>query len=120
MASSPATSFTRLSITAAGFFNIARARAMFSYAVSVSSRLKSWKINPSFVRLNFESSFAFMRVMSVPSMNIWPEVTVSIVEMQLSMVVLPLPEAPIMPVNSPAGTSKLTPFTALVTLPFPP
>ena len=42
------------------------------------------------------------------------------VEMQLSRVVLPEPEAPIMPTNSPWRTEKLTSSMARVTLPFDP
>ena len=44
--------------------------------------------------------------MSSPPTNICPLVTLSIVEIQLSKVVFPLPEAPIMATNSPSSTSN--------------
>ena len=45
-----------------------------------------------------------------------PALPVSMVEMQLSRVVFPLPDAPMMAINSPSSTSKLTRSSALVTL----
>ena len=54
--------------------------------------------------------------MLTPSSRIFPALMVSMVEMQLSKVVFPLPDAPMMARNSPASTSKLTRSRALVTL----
>ena len=54
--------------------------------------------------------------MLTPSSRILPALMVSMVEMQLSNVVLPEPDAPMMARNSPASTLKLTRFSALVTL----
>ena len=54
--------------------------------------------------------------MSVSSRKICPAVTRSMVEIQLRRVVLPLPEAPIMAVNSPFSTEKEMSFTAFVRL----
>ena len=54
--------------------------------------------------------------MSFPFIIIFPVVTVSIVEMQLSSVVLPLPLGPIIPTNSPSSTFKLILSMAFVTL----
>ena len=48
---------------------------------------------------------------------IFPLVTVSMVEMQLSRVVLPEPEAPMIPKNSPFSTEKLMSSMARVTPP---
>ena len=45
----------------------------------------------------------------------WPLVTVSMVATQLSSVVLPEPEGPMMPTNSPGITSKLMSLMACVT-----
>ena len=44
----------------------------------------------------------------------WPALTVSMVEIQLSRVVLPEPEAPMIPKNSPSSTVKLMSRMALV------
>ena len=49
-------------------------------------------------------------------MIIFPSVTLSIVEIQLNNVVLPDPDAPIIPTNSPSATLKLIPSIALVKL----
>ena len=56
-----------------------------------------------------------MPVMSRPPTMMWPLVTESMVETQFRSVVLPEPEGPMMPTNSPAATSKLTPARAWVT-----
>ena len=90
------------------------ASAMFSMPLSVSSRLKSWKMKPSSSRRNFASARFDREVMSWPSTMIWPLVTLSMVETQFRSVVLPLPEGPMTPTNSPGATSKLTPSSACV------
>ena len=51
-----------------------------------------------------------------PSSRILPALTASMVGMQLRSVVLPLPDAPIMAMNSPSSTVKLMRSRALVTL----
>ena len=61
---------------------IERASEIFSCAVSVSSKLKSWKINPNFLRLKADSFFPRNSVISFPSTIICPLVTESIVDMQ--------------------------------------
>ena len=73
------------------------ARAMFSKAVRVSSRLQSWKIKPSRSRRKRVSSLPRSFVSSWPSTWMEPEVGRSMVEMQFNRVVLPEPEAPMMP-----------------------
>ena len=90
---------------------------MFSPMVRVSRRLKSWKMKPRFSRRNLASSLGRSRVMSCPSRRMAPALTVSMVEMQLSRVVLPEPEAPMIPKNSPFSTEKLMSSMARVTPP---
>ena len=89
---------------------------MFSSRVRVSSRLKSWNTKPSRSRRNRASSRSGSSAMFSPSSRMLPALTVSMVEMQLRSVVLPLPEAPMMAMNSPFATEKLTRSRALVTL----
>ena len=55
-----------------------------------------------------------MPVTSRPSTTIWPDVGRSMVEMQLSSVDLPEPDVPMIAMNSPVRTSKLTPSSAFV------
>ena len=81
-----ATSCTRVEISAEFTRAMVSGRAMFSRAVSVSSRLESWKIKPSSSRRNCESLACFMRVTSWPLMRIVPLVALSMVETQLSNV----------------------------------
>ena len=90
---------------------------MFSKAVRVSSRLQSWKIKPSRSRRNRVSSFPFSFVSSRPSTRMEPEVGLSMVDTQFKRVVLPEPEAPMMPTNSPGRTSKLRSLRAVVRFP---
>lgn len=97
-----------------------RAKAMFSNPVIVSKRLESWKMNPRSSRRNRASWRLFIPVMSRPPITMRPDVARSIVAMQLSSVVLPDPDGPMMATNSPDSTSKLTPASALVTASFDP
>ena len=62
----------------------------------------------------------FRAVRSVPSTVMVPPVDRSMVEMQFKRVVLPEPEAPMMPVNSPSSTVKLRSLRAWVRLPLAP
>ena len=112
-----AASCTRASISRAGIFWMVSASAMFSYAVSVSSRLESWKMKPSSSRLNRASSLPASDPTSRPPIWMLPLVGASMVARQLSSVDLPDPLGPMMPVNSPAATAKLTWSSACVTLP---
>ena len=89
---------------------------MFSSMVRVSSRLKSWNTKPSRSRRNLASSISDKSAALTPSRRIFPALMTSMVEMQLSRVVLPEPEGPMIARNSPASTSKLTRSSALVTL----
>ena len=73
-------------------------------------------MNPSSSLLNFSKVLPLSLVISFPFNNIFPVVTVSIVEIQFRSVVLPLPDAPIIPTKSPFSTLKLIPSIAFVTL----
>ena len=90
---------------------------MFSKPVSVSSRLQSWKMKPSLSRRKRDRAAPRSAVTSVPSTVMEPEVGASMVETQLSSVVFPEPEAPMMPTNSPGRTSKLRSLRAVVRFP---
>ena len=89
---------------------------MFSSIVRVSSRLKSWNTKPRRSRRNFANASSDRSAMLTPSSRILPALMVSMVEIQLSNVVLPEPDAPMIARNSPASTLKFTRSSALVTL----
>ena len=115
-----ATFLILLSILKKGTFWIDNAKAIFSYPVKVSRRLKSWKIKPnSSLRKLFKSS-PFNLVISVSPKKICPEVTLSIVEIQFNNVVFPLPLAPIIATNSFFATENDKPSRAFVKLDFVP
>ena len=90
-----------------------RARAMFSKAVRVSSRLQSWKMKPRRSRRNRVRALPRIRVSSCPSMTMEPEVGLSMVDTQFNKVVLPEPEGPMIPTYSPSWTDRDTPSRAL-------
>ena len=117
MPSVRAASRTRGSISRTGAFWMVSASAMFSYAVSVSSRFESWKMKPRSSRRNFASSLPASAVTSRPPTTMVPLDGLSMVARQFSSVDLPDPLGPMMPVNSPHATAKLTRSSACVTLP---
>ena len=117
ISSSPAACFTFFSTRPGAAPRMVRARAIFSKAVRVSSSWQSWKMNPSRSRRKRETSRGFRPVISRPSTKMRPAVGASMVDTQLSRVLFPLPEAPMMPTNSPFSTEKLTSSMARVTLP---
>ena len=90
---------------------------MFSSRVRVSRRLKSWNTKPKFSRRNWARSRGERSARLTPSSRMSPALTVSMVAMQLSRVVLPEPEAPMIPKNSPSSTEKLMSSMARVTPP---
>ena len=98
--------FTLPGMARAGSPLMVRASEMFSKPVSVSNRFESWKMKPKSSRRNFASWRFDMPVISRPPTMMCPLVTVSMVETQFRSVVLPEPEGPMMPTNSPAATSK--------------
>ena len=109
-------SFTLLSISVAFTFCIVKAIAIFSYAVNVSNKLKSWKTKPNCSLLNLFNLFPFSLVISSPFIIICPDVTLSIVEIVFKSVVFPEPLAPIIPTNSFLLTSKLILSIAFVSI----
>ena len=72
-------------------------------------------MKPRSSRRNFASARERRPVTSRPSTRMCPLVTVSMVATQFRSVVLPEPDGPMMPTNSPGITSKLMSRTALVT-----
>ena len=71
-------------------------------------------MNPSRSRRNLARAFPFSRPISLPSMTMEPAAGRSMVDTQLSKVVLPDPEGPITPTNSPASRDRDTPSRARV------
>ena len=83
-------------------------RRMFSSAVRVGSRLKDWKMKPSWSRRTAVSCLSFMPDKSCPAMKTLPEVGVSRPAMQCRRVDLPEPDGPMMAANSPSVMVRLT------------
>ena len=109
----------RAEISPAGTRPMVRGSAMFSRQVSVSSRLEFWKTKPSSSRRKSAKARDFSFVTSCPLIKTVPEVGASMVAMQLSSVVLPEPDAPMMPTKSPFSADRLTPASARVEAPLP-
>ena len=63
-------------------------------------------MKPSFSLLNLFKLFPFNLVISVLPTNIWPDDTLSIVDIQFKSVVFPEPDAPIIAINSPLSTEN--------------
>ncbi len=85
---------------------------MFSFAVSIGSRLKNWKMKPMCWRRSLVSSVSPSSVMSVPAIATRPAVGRSRPARMCMSVDLPEPEGPITAVNSPLATSIETPRRA--------
>ena len=85
---------------------------MFSFAVSIGSRLKNWKMKPMCSRRSFVSSVSPSSVMSVPAIATSPEVGRSRPARMCIRVDLPEPDGPITAVSSPLATSTETPRSA--------
>jgi hypothetical protein len=81
---------------------------MFSLAESIGRRLKAWNTNPMRSRRRRVSSFSDSRDRSTSPIHTDPEVRVSRPARQCMRVDLPEPEGPMMAVNRPAGTARLT------------
>ena len=92
-------------------------RKMLSLRLNVSSRLKSWNTNPRLLRLNADSSFSLIAVMSLPLSSTWPRVGLSSAASILSSVVLPEPDSPMMAMYSPFSTERFTFLRAVTLLP---
>src|SRR5690606_20386964 len=93
-------------ISSTGTRSSTSGRSTFSRSVSVSSRLKSWNTNPRRRRRKRASSSGSIPAGSWPPMRTEPAVGTSIVESRFRSVVLPLPDGPMMPRNSPFSTRR--------------
>ena len=85
---------------------------MFSSALSVGTRLKDWKTNPTCSRRTLVRALSSSVVRSVPSMKTCPAVTSSRPATQCMRVDLPEPDGPMIAVNRPAWKFTETPSRA--------
>ena len=85
---------------------------MFSSAVSIGSRLKNWKMNPTRSRRSFVSAVSSRVVMSVPAMLTRPAVGRSSPARMCISVDFPDPDGPITAVSRSDATSRETPRSA--------
>jgi hypothetical protein len=87
-------------------------RVMFSSAVSIGSRLKNWKTNPTFRRRSFVSSVSFSLEIGMPAIETSPVVGWSSPAMMCMSVDLPEPDGPMIETSSALATSSVTPRSA--------
>ena len=85
---------------------------MFSSAVSVGSRLKNWKMNPTWCRRRSVRRLSERFVTSVPAIATVPEVGLSRPAMMCMSVDLPDPDGPITAANWPGTISRVIPRRA--------
>ena len=85
----------------------------FSMTVSVGSSWKNWNTTPMVFPRHTASWFSLSLCTGVPSMTTVPELGRSMPVIMLMSVVLPLPDLPMSPMNSPASTSRLIPRSAV-------
>ena len=76
---------------------------MFSFAVSIGSRLKNWKMKPMCSRRSFVSCVSFSSPISVSAIQTSPAVGWSSPARMCMSVDLPEPDGPITAVSSPLG-----------------
>ena len=84
----------------------------FSNADREGIRPKDWKTKPTVWRRHMVSFRSLQFSISSPKMATAPDVGRSSPPIQLSKVVLPLPERPLRAINRPAGTCMFTPRRA--------
>ena len=89
---------------------------MFSIALSVGTRLKAWKMNPTRSRRSSVRSFSFSDDSSTSPMYTWPDVTSSSPAEQCMSVDFPEPDGPMMAVNRPFSKLTLTSSRARTSL----
>src|SRR6059036_3692373 len=85
----------------------------FSSAVSVGTRLKNWKMKPTFARRYLTRSPSAKSTRLEPSTSIRPAVGRSIPPMRLSSVVFPHPDGPWTATSSPSATCMSRPRSAI-------
>ena len=85
----------------------------FSITVSVGSSWKNWKTTPIVRPRHTASRFSDSAWTGVPSITTSPPVGRSMPVIMLMSVVLPEPDFPMSPTNSPGRTSRSTPLSAV-------
>ena len=85
---------------------------MFSSAVSIGSRLKNWKMKPTWRRRSFVSPVSPSVPSGVPSIHTSPAVGRSSPASRCMSVDLPEPDGPMIAVSSPSATETETPRRA--------
>ena len=85
---------------------------MFSFAVSIGSRLKNWKMKPMCSRRSFVSCESFSSPSAVPEIQTSPWVGLSRPARMCISVDLPEPEGPMTAVSLPLVTSTETSCSA--------
>ena len=85
---------------------------MFSFAVSIGSRLKNWKMKPMCSRRSFVSCVSSSSPIAVPAIETSPEVGRSSPARMCMRVDLPEPDGPMTAVSWPLATSTETPRSA--------
>jgi hypothetical protein len=80
--------------------------------VMSSSRLKNWKIMPTWLRRNRATAVSLSLSTRSPPTRISPVVGRSMPAMRFSRVDLPLPDGPMIATASPGATVRLTSDTA--------
>ena len=85
---------------------------MFSFAVSIGSRLKNWKMKPMCSRRSFVSCVSLSSPIFVSAIQTSPAVGLSRPARMCMSVDLPDPEGPMTAVSSPPATSTETPRRA--------
>ena len=91
--------------------------ATFSHADNVGMRLKNWKMKPTLVRRNAARSFSDIALIASPSNRIIPESGTSSAPSMFNSVLFPDPEGPMIAVNSPRSTLRLTSSSARTVCP---
>ena len=85
---------------------------MFSFAVSIGSRLKNWKMKPMCSRRSFVSWVSFSAPISMSAIRTSPAVGRSSPARMCMSVDFPEPDGPITAVSAPLATSTETPRSA--------
>src|SRR6059036_1583686 len=113
MPTSSSSSFRRLARIEGPFPASRNGSSTFSSAVSVGTRLKNWKMKPTFASRYLTRSPSAKSTRLEPSTSIRPAVGRSIPPMRLSNVVFPHPEGPWTATSSPSATCMSRPRSAI-------
>src|SRR5213593_990457 len=113
MPTSSSSSFRRFARIEGPFPASRNGSSTFSSAVSVGTRLKNWKMKPTFASRYLTRSPSAKSTRLEPSTSIRPAVGRSIPPMRLSNVVFPHPEGPWTATSSPSATCMSRPRSAI-------